>query len=321
MIIQFLMAAIMAGAPLIMSTVGEIITEKSGSINLGVEGTMYIGAISGLAAAVAAESAGLKGISVVIICILASVICGILTSLVYSFLTVTLRSNQNVIGLMITIIGMGLGNFFGEKLGQKTGGYLTVLPETKKYFGNIHIKFLSDIPVIGKLLFSHNFLIYISLIIALIAWYVISRTQTGLNLRTVGENPAAADTATINVSRYRYLAAMAGGALCGLSGMYMCIVTNNGVWVKDCISGYGWLAVALVIFSSWSPLRALPCSIIFGGLMVMRLYVSIPFISPFVYDMCPYIVTCIAIVVKNIRKSKSISIPDGCGENYFREER
>ncbi len=321
MIIQFLMAAILAGAPLILSTVGEIITEKSGSINLGVEGTMYIGAISGLAAAVSAENAGLSGISVILISIIASIIFGMLTSLVYSFLTVTLHSNQNVIGLVITIIGVGVGNFFGEKLAQNAGGYLTTTQETKAYFGNLDFGFLSDIPIIGSLLFSHNFLIYISLIISLASWFIINKTQIGLNLRTVGENPAAADLSCINVSKYRYLAATIGGGLCGLSGMYMCMVTNNGVWIKDCISGYGWLAIALVIFSSWNPIKALPCSLFFGGLMIMRFYISIPFISPFVYDMCPYILTCVAIVLKNIRKSSSILPPEGCGKNYFREDR
>ena len=307
MILNFLIAAILAGAPLVLATVGEIVTEKSGNINLGVEGTMYVGAVGGLFGAILCEKLHLSGIFAVLAAVLFSMLCGILTSLVYSFFTVTLRVNQNVIGLTITILGTGLGNFLGEKMGQEAGGYVSVSDETKAFFSNS----------IG----GFNWMVYFSLLVAVVVFLLIHKTKTGLKLQAVGENPKAADSAGISVTKYRYLATMAGGGLCGLAGMYMCMVSNSGVWVHDCISGYGWLAVALVIFSRWNTLFALLCSVVFGGLMIMRMYIPIPGLSPFVYDMCPYIVTCIVIIFSGMRGKGGSGLPAGCGENYYRETR
>ncbi len=307
MIINFFIAAVLAGAPLIFATVGEIITEKSGNINLGVEGTMYIGAVGALAGALAAEKVGLAGMGAVAAAFIAALFCGMLTSMIYCLFTVSLRVNQNVIGLTITILGTGIGNFFGELMGQNAGGYISVTDTTKAFYSNN--------------IFSLNWLVYVSVLAALVSFIILFKTGTGLRLLAVGENPAAADSVGISVTRYRYAATMIGGGLCGISGMYMCMVSNSGVWVHNCISGYGWLAVALVILSGWNTLRAVPCSIVFGALMVMRLYISIPGINPFIYDMCPYIVTCCVIIVMSMRKYKHSGLPQGCGENYYREER
>lgn len=302
MFVNFCMAALLAGVPLILATVGEIITEKSGNINLGVEGTMYIGAVSSLACAVLAEKMGLSGILAAMFALLGGAFSGMLASLVYGFMTITLRVNQTVVGLIITIMGTGIGNFFGELMGQSAGGYISVSDRTKAVF-------------------SHNGMVYLSFLIALAAYFFIAKTKTGLKLTAVGENPAAADFAGIGVTKYRYLASVTGGALGGLAGMYMCMVTNGGVWVHGCISGYGWLAVALVIFSAWNPLKSVFCSIIFGALMIMRLYISIPNLNPFIYDMCPYIVTSISIIFASIRKAGKDHIPESLGINYYREER
>ncbi len=321
MLINFLVAAFLAGAPLIMATVGEIITQKSGNINLGVEGIMYIGAISGLAGAVGAEAFGLAGIPAVLASFVSSLLAGMFTSAVYGLLTVILRVNQNVIGLTVTILGTGIGNFFGERMGQDAGGFISVSDITKAYYRNLSLEPLSTIPVLGKLLFSYNWLVYFSVLVAAVAFIVLFKTKVGLNLLAVGENPGAADAAGISVTKYRYVATAIGGGLCGIGGMYMCMVTNSGVWVHDCISGYGWLAVALVIFSSWNPLKAIVCSITFGALMIMRLYITIPGLSPFIYDMCPYIVTSIVIILTSIRHNQECLIPEGCGENYDREAR
>ena len=307
MMIHFFIAAVLAGAPLILATVGEIITEKSGNINLGVEGTMYVGAVGGLAGAVAVEKSGFSGVGAVVAALLVAVFCGMLTSLLYCFFTVTLRVNQNVIGLTITILGTGIGNFFGELLGQSAGGYISITDRTKALYANQ--------------IFSLNWLVYVSVFTAMAGFLILYRTKTGLRLLAVGENPAAADSAGISVTKYRYLATMLGGGLCGVAGMYMCMVSNSGVWVHNCISGYGWLAVALVIFSGWNPLKAIPCSIVFGGLMVMRLYVSIQGVNPFIYDMCPYIVTGVIIIIMSAGKDRRSGLPEGCGENYYRELR
>lgn len=321
MIINFFVAAFLAGAPLILATVGEIVTEKSGNMNLGVEGTMYIGAVSALACALAAEKIGLAGIGAGIFAMFGGAISGMLSSALFSFMTVTLRVNQNVVGLIITIMGTGIGNFFGEIMGQSNGGYISVTGRTKAVFAGIKIPGLCNIPVLGKLLFSYNIMVYFSFAIAILAFIIIKRTKIGLKLNAVGENPAAADAAGISVSKYRYIATIAGGALCGLAGMYMCMVTTSGVWVHGCISGYGWLAVALVIFSSWNPLQSVFCSIIFGALMIMRLYINIPGINPLIYDMCPYIVTAVVIIIASLRKNGKNHIPEGLGVNYYREER
>lgn len=321
MIINFLVAAFLAGVPLILATVGEIITEKSGNINLGIEGTMYIGAVSALALAVMAEKIGLAGVPAVVFAIFGGAVSGMLASLLFGFMTITLKVNQNVVGLIITMLGTGIGNFFGELMGQSAGGYISVSDKTRALFSGIHIPGLSSIPVLGKLLFSYNGMVYISFAVAIIAHLFLVKTKTGLKLTAVGENPAAADSAGISVTKYRYMATITGGALSGLAGMYMCMVTNSGVWVHGCISGYGWLAVALVIFSSWRPLKSIFCSIIFGALMIMRLYITIPGINPFIYDMCPYIVTSIVIIITSIRKKGRGHIPEALGINYYREER
>lgn len=321
MIINFIVAAFLAGAPLIMATVGEIITEKSGNMNLGVEGTMYVGAVSSLAAAVLAEKIGLAGIGAGVFALLGGIISGMIVSAIFSFMTVTLRVNQNVVGLIITILGTGIGNFFGELMGQNNGGYISVTNSTKEVFSSLKIPVLTNIPILGKLFFSYNLMVYISLAIAIISFIILKKTHMGLKLTAVGENPFAADAAGIPVSKYKYLATIVGGGLCGLAGMYMCMVTNAGVWVYGCISGYGWLAVALVIFSSWNTLKSVLCSIIFGALMIMRLYVNIPGLNPLIYDMCPYIFTIVVIIIASIRKSGNNNGPEGLGINYYREDR
>lgn len=229
MIINFLIAAVLAGAPLVLATVGEIITEKSGNINLGVEGTMYIGAVASLAGAVAAEKLGLSGFGAAAVSFIAGALSGMITSALFGFMTISLRVNQNVVGLIITIMGTGIGNFFGELMGQGAGGYISVTNETKAVFSGIHIPGLSSVPVIGELLFSYNGMVYFSLAAALAAFFIIKKTKIGLKLTAVGENPYAADAAGVSVTKYRYIASVIGGALCGLAGMYMCMVTNSGV--------------------------------------------------------------------------------------------
>ena len=158
-------------------------------------------------------------------------------------------------GLTLTIFGTGFGNFFGEYIGQKAGGYVAVSETTKKAFSGLHIPGLSDIPVIGPLLFEYNWLVYFAIIAAVVMAWFFNRSRVGLNLRAVGEDPATADAAGINTTLYKYLATVIGGGICGIGGMYMSMVTTSGVWVHDCVSGYGWLAVALVIFATWSPAK------------------------------------------------------------------
>lgn len=322
-VINLFCAAVLAGTPLLFGTLGEILTEKSGNLNLGVEGMMFMGAIAGLAGAYFYEQMFTvpNGVIAAIVAVLFSFLCGALGALIYSFLTVTLRSNQNVTGLALTIFGTGFGNFFGDVMASRApGGYAAVGAEIKSAFQGISIPFLSDIPYVGKLFFSYNFLVYLGLVIAILMSLFLNRTRTGLNLRAVGEDPAAADAAGINVTKYKYLATCVGGGICGIGGMYISMVTCSGVWVFNCVGGMGWIAVALVIFATWNPGRALLGSLVFGGLSIMRLYVPLG-IPVQIYDIFPYLATVIVLITTGIRQSKEHAIPKSTGLNYFREER
>ena len=321
--LNFLVASILAATPLLLGTLGEILAEKSGNLNLGVEGMMFMGGVAGLAGAYYYEQAAANpsGFIAALIAIICAFACAAFGALLYSVITVTFRANQNVTGLTLTIFGTGFGNFFGEYIGQKAGGYVAVSETTKKAFSGLHIPGLSDIPVIGPLLFQYNWLVYFAIIIAVVMAWFFKRSRVGLNLRAVGEDPATADAAGINITLYKYLATVIGGGICGIGGMYMSMVTTSGVWVHDCVSGYGWLAVALVIFATWSPARGMLVALIFGGLTIMRMYINIPGLPAQIYDMFPYIATILVLVITSMRQSREHAQPKSCGLNYFREER
>ncbi|MDL2217948.1 ABC transporter permease [Christensenellaceae bacterium OttesenSCG-928-M15] len=324
-IIFFLNAAVIAATPLLFGTLGEILTEKSGNLNLGVEGMMFMGAAAGVAASYLYEvalGAGASGFVSALLAVLCGFLAGALGGAIYSLLTVTLRANQNVTGLTLTIFGVGAGNFFGEILGNSApGGYAAVSDITKNAFSAIHFPLLSDIPVIGDLFFSYNFMVYLAIILVIAFAWFYNRTRVGLNLRAVGESPATADAAGINVTRYKYLATCIGGGICGLGGMYISMVRYSGTWVHNSVSGQGWIAVALVIFAAWRPARALIGALLFGGLSVLRYYFPIDAVPTQVYNAIPYVATVIVLIVTSIRQSKEHSQPKSCGTNYFREER
>ncbi|MCU6746298.1 MULTISPECIES: ABC transporter permease [Lachnospiraceae] len=320
-------AAVLAGTPLLLGALGEILTEKAGNLNLGVEGMMFMGAITGLAGSYYYEQGVVKaggnpnGVLSALIALLVSFLAGALGASIYAFLTISLRANQNVTGLTLTIFGTGFGNFFGEYIGQKAGGYVAVSEVTKNAFSKLHIPVLSDIPVLGKLFFQYNWVVYFAIAAAIILGWIFNKSRIGLNLRAVGEDPATADAAGISITKYKYIATIIGGGICGIGGMYMSMVTTSGVWVHGCVSGYGWLAVALVIFATWSPARGILVALIFGGLTIMRMYVNIPGLPAQIYDMLPYVATIVVLIATSMRQSKEHAQPKSCGNNYFREER
>ncbi len=325
-LINLFNAAVLAGTPLLLGTLGNILTSKSGNLNLGVEGMMFMGAVSGLAGAyyyeqwaVAAFGAA-SGLIASLAALFAAFLTGAFGALIYAFLTVTLRADQNVTGLTLAIFGTGFGNFFGEFMGIKASGYVAVGQTVKAAFSNLRIPVLSDIPYVGRLLFQYNWIVYFAIAVALLMAWFLGRARAGLNLRAVGENPATADAAGINVTRYKYMATVVGGGICGVGGMYMVMVTCSGVWVHNCVNGYGWLAVALVIFAAWSPAQALLAALIFGGLSILRMYVPLG-IPMQIYDMLPYVATVLVLILTSIRQSRERSQPAACGVNYFREER
>lgn len=321
------MAAVLAGTPLLLGALGEILTERSGNLNLGVEGMMFMGAVSGLIAAYSYEQAALAsgaevvGLFSALIALVAAFVAGALGATIYGFLTITLRSDQTVTGLVLSIFGTGFANFLGEYAGLRAGGYVAVSAVTKSVFAPLRIPLLADIPVLGPLFFQYNWMVYFALAVAIGMAVFLFKTRIGLNLRAVGEDPAAADAAGISVSRYRYLATIIGGGICGTGGMYMSMVTTSGVWVHGCVAGYGWLAVALVIFATWSPARGILLSVLFGGMMILRMYVPISGLPVQIYEMLPYVATILVLIITSVRQSKKHAIPAGTGSNYFREDR
>lgn len=305
----FLFLAVQAGTPLLFATLGEIITEKVGHLNLGVEGMMLIGAVAGFAIGFSTQNP--------LLAILGACVAGALAALIFAFLTVTLRVNQTVTGLSLTIFGTGVAGFAGKTLAGK------VVPEAMKgYFADIKIPLLGDIPLVGKVFFQQSWFVYLGYLLAILVGIYLYRTKIGLNIRMVGENPAAADASGINVSLYKYVHILLGGALCGLGGAFLTLVYVPA-WQDNITAGRGWIAVALVIFVTWNPYKALIGSYFFGALSVLGLYLQ-KFeinISMFLIDMLPYVVTIIVLIFISMKRVRENSPPKALGEPYFREDR
>ena len=314
--VNFLHAALLAGTPLMFGTLGEIVTEKAGNLNLGGEGMMSIGAIAGFYVGFTTQN--------IVLAVLGAFLAGLLSALIYAFLTVTLKANQNVTGLTLTIFGVGFANFFGDFLRESAG--IDVLKLSDKITNTvqaIHIPVLSDIPYVGKLFFQYNPFVYFGILLCILMGIYILHTRKGLNLCAVGENPGAADAAGVNVTRVKYFNILLGGGVCGIGGAYISLVLCGGIWVTDSVNGLGWIAVALVIFASWNPFKAILGSFIFGAFNILKFYIpkNIVTIPEAIFDMLPFLVTAIVLIVTSIRKSKENTQPAGCGINYFREER
>ena len=324
-LVTLITAGITFGTVLLYGTLGEILTEKSGNLNLGVEGIMYMGGAFGLAGAFYYEKAagGIgNGPVAIVIAILAAFAAGALASAIYSFLTITLRTNQNVTGLALSIFGTGVGQFVGEFMRVSEGGYVALSNNLKDSFSQtIFPSFLVNIPVIGRILFSHTIFFYLAVILAILMHIFLTKTKRGLYLTAVGESPAVSDAAGINITRYKYLATVIGGGISAIGGMVYIMTTAGCVWNHEGLSGVGWLAVALVIFVMWRPLNAIWGSVLFGAMMIMYLRVSIPFIPTELYKILPYIVTVIVLVLTSMRNSRDKQPPASLGINYFREER
>lgn len=320
-ILNLFVAAVVAGTPLLFGTVGEIVNEKAGHLNLGVEGMMAMGACAGFVAGFFTNN--------IVFAIMGAFLAGAFGALIYAFLTVTLLANQNVTGLTLTIFGVGLSNFMGEYVrttalpaGEKT---LKLPPAISSQLLNLQLPMLSDIPVLGKLLFSYNIFVYLGIAVAIAAGIYLGRTRTGRNLRAVGENPAAADAAGIKVVKLKYLNLLLGGGICGIGGAYASLIISGGVWIANSVNGLGWISVALVIFATWSPTKAILGSFIFGIFKSLKYYIpktgALSLIPLAFFDMLPFLMTAVVLVATSIRQSREKSQPAGCGVNYYREER
>ena len=323
-IIIFLQKAITQGIPLLFGANGEILTEKSGNLNLGVPGIMYLGGFAGYAAAFLYEKnvAEPNKLVIILLSLLCCILASMLGGLIFSFLTTTLRANQNVTGLALSIFGTGVGQFIGEYMRVAEGGYIAIGNTLKAVFINSPWpQFLQKIPFLGPILFGNSIFFYLGVLLAVVMYLFLNKSRKGLYLRSVGESPATADAAGINVSRYKYLATVIGGGISAIGGMVYIMTIAGCVWNHEGLAGVGWLAVALVIFCMWRPIFAIWGSVLFGALMILYLRLVIPFIPTQLYKILPYVVTVIVLVVSSMRNSKENQPPASLGLNYFREDR
>ena len=321
----FLFNIVLVNIPLLYGTVGEIVTEKAGSLNLGVEGTMAVGAMFGYLAGCAANSIFVG----LLVAFLAAGLCGLL----FAVLTVSFQANQNVTGLTITTFGLGLYFFVGKGMGENWPAMVNS-SSLVNGFNAVEIPGLSSIPVIGKAFFSHNMLVYLGIVIAVAIWWYMNYTKTGLRLRSVGENPGAADSVGVNILLYKYVHLVLGSGIMGLGGFYMALNMGGSFEGSNCwVNGYGWVAVALVIFANWNPVLAILGTLVFGFFNTLQIYAGslagafpemlgwLNAVPPHLLKALPFIITAIVLILSSIRKSESSGQPAALGVNYFREER
>lgn len=326
--VSWILRAVAFGTIIMYGAMGETMTEKSGNLNLGVPGIMYLGGFAGFASSYYYEKNAENPNAFV--CILLALVCCILASmaggLIFSFLTITLRANQNVTGLALTTFGMGVANFFGVFI--LNGASYTAAPLANKAFA-AKIPVLSEkLGPIGEMLFGYGFLVYAAILLAVILHIVLNKTKVGLNLRAVGENPATADAAGINVTKYKYLSTCIGAGISGIGGLYYVLDYNQGIWATTGqIEALGWLALALVIFTTWRPLNGIWGAYLFGILywlyqfLPTMLGLKVPNYVTDLIQMIPYVVTIIVLIAVSLRKKRESQPPASLGVAYFREER
>lgn len=327
--VSFIPRAVVQSVPLLYGATGETLTEKSGNLNLGIPGIMYVGGICGVIGAFLYEQSvggagNMNAFLAIAIPMCASLAGSLIMGLIYCFLTVTLRANQNVTGLAMTTFGVGFGNFFGGSLIKLTGSEVPsiALSATSGYFSR-SLPFAGNLGWFGKIFLSYGFLAYLAVIIAVIASYVLKHTRVGLQLRAVGESPATADAAGINIVKYKYMATCVGSMIAGLGGLYYVMDYACGVWSNDAFGDRGWLAIALVIFTTWRPNVGIFSSILFGGLYILYLFIpaGMNLSVKELYKMLPYVVTIVVLVITSMRNKRENQPPESLGQAYFREER
>jgi len=325
--IALIIRAVIFGTVVLYGAIGETITEKVGHLNLGTPGIMCIGGAFGFVGAYFYEThtAAPNGAVCILIALSMSFFASLLAGLLYSILTVSLLINQNVVGLTMTIFGVGVGKFFGSY----------VIPEgavsTKASFANsifgAKMPVLSELGFVGQVVFSYGFMMYLAILIAVLTYLFFQKTRIGLNLRAIGENPATADAAGIAVNKYKYLAICIGSGITGLGGVYYVLDYSSATWATaagDAIESLAWLSVALVIFVRWNTVWAILGSYLFG--LCYWAYAFVPSITGIsintdIAQILPYVVTILVLVVRNVRKNKGHHGPAYLGMSYFREER
>jgi len=324
-LIALLQAGIMFGTVILYGSTGETLTEKSGNLNLGVPGIMYLGGIMGLMTTFYYEmnNPNPNKFVCLVLAMVSAFIASMLGGLIYCILTVSLRTNQNVTGLTLTIFAGGFANFFGGILNRLAGGVGQISVATTSAAFRATLPFAKSLPPLLSMLFGFGFMVYLAIVVALLVNWFINRTSVGLNLRAVGENPATADAAAINVTLYKYLATCIGAGISGLGGLFYVMDYTKGTWDSGGgIEGLGWLAVALVIFSSWNSKRGIWGAYLFGMLYWLFFYIpNLTRRSMELFKMLPYLVTIIVLVFVSLRRKRENQPPGSLGLPYFREER
>ena len=320
-IISLLQAALVFGTVILFGALGEILTEKSGNLNLGVPGIMYLGGIAGLAGSFAYENSVAEPVPFIglVIAMTSALVASVFGGLIYSVLTITLRANQNVTGLTLTIFGAGAANFFGGQMNKMAGGVGQISVKHTSGAFRATLPFLSNVDGLS----AFGFMVYLAVVIAVVLAWFLTKTRKGLSLRSVGEDPGTADAAGINVIRYKYLATCTGAAITGLGGLYYVMDYIKGTWANDGgIEKLGWLAVALVIFARWKPLHAIWGSYLFGVLFWLYFYMDgLTRSSQELFKMLPYLVTIFVLILFSMKHERENQPPGKLGLPYFREDR
>ena len=302
-IISTLQRTMVAGTPLLLATTGEIICERSGILNLGVEGVMAIGAVTAFIVTMTTGSPWL-GVAV-------AIAAGMTISIIHAFASITLQANQVVSGLALTMLGLGLSGMIGKPY---VGKPLLIKME------DWNIPWLSDLPWLGKILFSQSPFFYLAILLALVSWFFLERTRLGIEIRSTGENPQATETQGVNVSKLRYLSVIIGGGFSGLAGAHLSISYSKS-WIEGMTAGRGWIAIALTIFALWNPGRAIWAAFIFGGIFVVQYLLQPLGISPNFLAMLPYIATLLILLLISLKDPKKLNAPAMLAEPYKRGER
>lgn len=315
LITTLLLVTIRAGTSLLYATLGEVYTERSGILNLGVEGMMMMGALTAFAVVYRTGSLMLG--------VLAAMVVGGCMALIHAFLSVSMRANQVVSGLSLTLFGTGFASYLGQRLGPAENSF-NLIGLTGKRFPIINIPFLEDIPVLSAFL-QQDILTYLLYIIVPLAWFYLYRTRDGLSLRSVGENPRTASAMGINVMKVRYAYTVLGGMLVGLGGAHLTLAYTPG-WSENITGGRGWIVIALVIFSGWNPARAVFGAILFGGINAVqyRLQAAGTVIPASFLNMAPYLITVIVLAAMTIlsrKKKTSFSSPSALATSFSIEDK
>jgi simple sugar transport system permease protein len=302
-IISVVQRTLVAGTPLLLGTVGEIISERSGVLNLGVEGVMAVGAVS---AFIVTHHTGNPWLGLG-----AAILAGMLISIIHAFASVSLQSNQVVSGLALTMLGLGMAGLLGKPyVGKPLAVKINAMP----------IPFLSDIPIVGPVLFNQSPFFYMALLLAIGVWFMLEHTLLGIRIRSAGENPKATETQGVNVSLIRYLSVIAAGGFSAMAGAHLSISYSKS-WIEGMTAGRGWIVIALTIFALWNPMRAVVGAFLFGGIFVLQYMLQPLGISPNFLAMLPYLATLLVLLVGGLRDSRRLNAPAMLAEPYRRGER